>query len=80
MVPNSDDSKPGMSHNYRYALDLLNNSKKQVNGHYQVKLLWKPGCPKFNSNFKQVFKVNAAKDLKTREPFSERFSRFFNMV
>ena len=54
MVPNSDDSKPGMSRNDRYALDLLNNSKKQLNGHYQVKLLWKPGCPKFNSNFKQA--------------------------
>ena len=53
MFPNFD-SKPGMSRNDKYAMDLLNNSKKQVNGHYQVKLLWKPGCPKFNSNFKQA--------------------------
>ena len=53
MVPNSD-LKPGMSRIDKYAMDLLNNSKKQVNGHYQVKLLWKPRCPKFNSNFKQA--------------------------
>ena len=36
MVPNPD-SKPGMSRNDKYAMDLLNNSKKQVNGHYQDK-------------------------------------------
>ena len=29
---------------------------------------------------KQVFNANAAKDLKTHEPFSERFSRYFNRV
>ena len=67
MVPNSD-SKPGMSRNDRYALDLLNNSKKQVNGHYQVKLLWKPGCPKFNSNFKQaIFRLESLRQRFARD-------------
>ena len=59
MVPNSD-LKPGMSRNDRYAMDLLNNSKKQVNGHYQVNFLWKPESPKFNSNFKQaIFRLES---------------------
>ena len=74
MVPNSD-SKPGMSRNDRYALDLLNSSKKQVNGHYQVKILWKPGCPKFNSNFKQaMFRLES---LRRRFARDEKFQTLY---
>ena len=53
MTPNYD-TKPGMSRNDRYAMDILRKSKKWVNGHYQLKLLWKPGFPKLKSNFKQA--------------------------
>ena len=37
-----------------WKLDMVPNSDLKPDGHYQVKLLWKPGCPKFNNNFKQV--------------------------
>ena len=58
--PNSDVGSSEISRNDRYALDLLNKSKQQVNGHYQVQLLWKPGFPKLKSNFKQaMFRLEA---------------------
>ena len=64
-----------MSRNDRYAMDLLNNSKKQVNGHYQVKLLWKPGCPKLNSNFKQaMFRLES---LRRRFARDEKFQTLY---
>ena len=82
-VPNSD-SKPGMSRNDRYAMDLLNNLKKQMNGHYQVKLLWKPGCLKFNSNFKQaMFRLVSlrrrfARDEKFQTLYTETMQGYVN--
>ena len=76
MTPNYD-TKPGMSRNDRYAMDILRKSKKRVNGHYQLKLLWKPGFPKLKSNFKQAtFRLDAlrrrfARDETLRKMYTE---------
>ena len=43
-----------MSKEDRYALELLQNSKSVVDGHYQVALPWRPGAPQLKNNYEQA--------------------------
>ncbi|XP_077974761.1 uncharacterized protein LOC144430627 [Styela clava] len=41
---------PTMSREDKYALQLMEDNIKMVDGHYQSPLPWKPGCPEFPNN------------------------------
>nr|XP_039261910.1 uncharacterized protein LOC120338049 [Styela clava] len=41
---------PSMSKEDKYALQLMEDSDEIVNGHYQLLLSWKPGCPNLPDN------------------------------
>ena len=53
-----------MSKNDRYALKLIKDSKKFVDGYYQLGLLWRPGSPTLRSNYCQA--VSRLQSLKRR--------------
>ena len=38
----------------RYALQVMKESKKFENGHYEIVLLWKPGSPQLQNNWNQA--------------------------
>nr|XP_039272270.1 uncharacterized protein LOC120346573 [Styela clava] len=41
---------PTLSREDKYALQLMEDNIKMVDGHYQSPLPWKPGCPEFPNN------------------------------
>nr|XP_039254127.1 uncharacterized protein LOC120331151 [Styela clava] len=43
-------STPTLSREDKYALQLMEDNIKMVDGHYQSPLPWKPGCPEFPNN------------------------------
>ena len=43
-----------MSKNDRYALKLMQDSKRLIDGHYQLSLPWRPGAPSLKSNYPQA--------------------------
>ena len=63
-VPDITVSSSAMSKNDRYALKLMEDSKKFVDGHYQLGLLWRPGSPTLKSNYCQA--LSRLQSLKRR--------------
>ena len=53
-VPSRQSYDTSMSKEDRYALQLLQNSKSVVDGHYQVALPWRPGAPRLKNNYEQA--------------------------
>ena len=53
-VPSRQSYDTSMSKEDRYALQLLQNSKSVVDGHYQVALPWRTGAPQLKNNYEQA--------------------------
>ncbi|XP_077973262.1 uncharacterized protein LOC144428217 [Styela clava] len=47
---------PTLSREDKYALQLMEDNIKMVDGHYQSPLPWKPGCPEFPNNLDTVMR------------------------
>ena len=63
-VPDITVSSSAMSKNDRYALKLMEDSKKFVDGHYLLGLLWCPGSPTLRSDYCQA--LSRLQSLKRR--------------
>ena len=50
LIPESPETEVGTSKKDRLALIFMNQSKRLVDGHYQLALPWKPGAPSLDYN------------------------------
>ena len=50
LIPEASKQDVGLSKEDKLALVKLNESKRFVNGHYQLALPWRPGAPSLNDN------------------------------
>ena len=50
LIPESPETELGTSKEDRLALISMNQSKRLVDGHYQLALPWKPGAPSLDNN------------------------------
>ena len=67
--------QPTFSKEDRYALRVMDDNVKMVNGRYQAPILWKPGCPDFPDNRSLVMKrtMNLGKRLLKDKDLCEKY-------
>ena len=85
-VPSRQSYDTSMSKEDRYVLQLSQNSKSVVDGHYQVALPWRPGAPQLKNNYEQArvrlsyLKRRLMKDSSLKSRYVDAVSSYISQV